>query len=194
MMRDDGRVSEQARSALLQLLAIEPGHVQARFWLAFGKEQDGKYADAAADYEKLMIGLPNGAQWRSLLEERLTEVRTALAAGPNAGTSSVPSSEPVQSQQPSSPGPTAADIRASDNMTSQDRQAMIVGMVSGLAARLERDGRDLEGWQRLIRSLTVLGRNDEALAALGRARTSLADEPNSLATLADLAKSLGLGT
>ncbi len=55
-------------------------------------------------------------------------------------------------------------------------------------------GRDLAGWQRLIRALTVLGRKDEAVAALGRARKSLADEPTALAALSDLAKSLGLGT
>jgi len=79
-------------------------------------------------------------------------------------------------------------------MDPAERQKMVDGMVTGLAERLEKDGRDLAGWERLIRALTVLGRNEEAVAALGRARQSLADEPKALATLADLAKSLGLGT
>jgi cytochrome c-type biogenesis protein CcmH len=79
-------------------------------------------------------------------------------------------------------------------MSPADRQAMIEDMVSGLAARLEKDGRDLAGWQRLIRALSVLGRKDDAVAALDRARKSLAGEPASLTALADLARSLGLGT
>lgn len=69
---------------------------------------------------------------------------------------------------------------------------MIEGMVSGLAARLEKDGRDLAGWQRLIRAYTVLGRKGEAVAALGRARKSFEGDAPTLAVLAELAKELGL--
>ena len=71
---------------------------------------------------------------------------------------------------------------------------MIDGMVSGLAARLEQDGRDLAGWQRLIRALNTLGRRDDAIAALGRARKSFDGQPQQLAELAELARSLGLGS
>jgi cytochrome c-type biogenesis protein CcmH len=190
MLRDNGRVGDEARNALTQLLKIEPGHVQARFWLAFAKEQDGKFAEAVADYEKLMTEAPSGAEWRPALEQRIAAVRTALgragAPGPTAS-AATGAGEPGK-------GPTAADIAAAERLSPDDRQAMIDGMVSGLAARLEKDGRDLEGWRKLIRALTVLGRKDEAVAALGRARKSLAGEPKALAALSDLAKSLGLGT
>ena len=42
-------------------------------------------------------------------------------------------------------------------------------MVQGLADRLEKDGRDLEGWLRLARARAVLGEADKAADALNRA-------------------------
>jgi cytochrome c-type biogenesis protein CcmH len=71
---------------------------------------------------------------------------------------------------------------------------MIEQMVAGLDQRLSEDGRDLAGWQRLIRAYTVLGRRDDALAALARARAALAQETQSLEALGELAKSLGLAS
>ena len=47
---------------------------------------------------------------------------------------------------------------------------MIAQMVDGLAERLKRDGRDLAGWQRLVNAYVVLGRKDDARAALAEAR------------------------
>ncbi|MGE0764908.1 MAG: c-type cytochrome biogenesis protein CcmI [Hyphomicrobiaceae bacterium] len=209
MLRDNGRVGDEAKSALNRLLKLEPGHVQARFWLAFAKEQEGDLAAAATDYSNLIADAPPDAEWRPMLEERIAAVRTALRSDGRAPRSSAPPPVPgvassaaqgsTQSARPSPSastegGPTSADISAAARLSPADRQAMIDGMVSGLAARLEKDGRDLEGWRKLIRALAVLGRKDEAVAALGRARKSLADEPQALASLADLATSLGLGT
>jgi cytochrome c-type biogenesis protein CcmH len=191
MLAERGRVSAQARAALEKLVALEPGHVQARFWLAFAKEQDGDLEAAAGDYAKLLADAPKDATWRPMVEERHQAVRSALAGG-EGGAGRTRAGSGLQGLPAA--GPTAADIEAAERMSPGERQAMIDGMVNGLAARLEKDGRDLAGWERLIRALAVLGRTDEARAALGRARKSLADEPQALAALADLAKSLGLGT
>ena len=191
MLASEGRVTDEARAALERLLQLEPGHVQARFWLAFAKEEDGKLQEAAADYAKLLADAPADAGWRPMLEERHQAVRVALA---EQGAASGKAGGVPAAAATAAPGPTPADIAAAERMSTADRDAMIDGMVSGLAARLDKDGRDLAGWQRLIRALTVLGRKDEAVAALGRARKSLSDEPKALAELADLAKTLGLGT
>jgi cytochrome c-type biogenesis protein CcmH len=66
-------------------------------------------------------------------------------------------------------GPTAADIRAARNMTPEQRRQMIQGMVDGLAARLERNPKDLAGWLRLGRAYAVLGQIAKAADAYGRA-------------------------
>jgi len=195
MLAESGRVTDEAREALKKLLQVDPDHVQARFWLAFGLEQDGRLMEAMADYRKLLADAPADATWRPMVVERVAAVQIALgdqAQPPIARQGPGGASSPDAS--PAGPGPSAADVAAAERMNPAERQAMIDGMVTGLAARLEKDGRDLAGWQRLIRALTVLGRKDEAIAALDRARKSLAEEPQALAALADLAKSLGLGT
>ena len=60
------------------------------------------------------------------------------------------------------------------------RQAMIRGMVERLAERLRRDGSDVEGWLRLVRSYMVLGEPDKARAAVDDARRALAGDPTKL--------------
>ncbi len=66
-------------------------------------------------------------------------------------------------------GPTAEDIAGAAAMSEADRDQMIRGMVAGLAARLEDEPNDPEGWAMLIRSYTVLGDAEAADTALARA-------------------------
>ena len=58
---------------------------------------------------------------------------------------------------------------AAQEMSPEERQAMIEGMVEGLAIRMEANPDDLDGWLRLARAYAVLGRRDEAVSALERA-------------------------
>ncbi|MEQ8267674.1 MAG: c-type cytochrome biogenesis protein CcmI [Parvibaculum sp.] len=62
-------------------------------------------------------------------------------------------------------------------------EPMIRGMVERLAARLEEQPNDLEGWLRLIRSYDVLRDREEALTALEKARKIFADDTEALAQL-----------
>ncbi len=64
-------------------------------------------------------------------------------------------------------------------------EPMIRGMVEGLAARLEAEPDDIEGWLRLIHSYGVLQEKDKAAAALATARATFADDPDALARLAE---------
>ena len=85
---------------------------------------------------------------------------------------------------PVSPGPDAADIAAASEMSTEDRDAMIAGMVDGLAARLEDNPEDGPGWQRLARAYDVLGRTEAAQDALVSAADALiADADAQLAAL-----------
>jgi cytochrome c-type biogenesis protein CcmH len=71
-------------------------------------------------------------------------------------------------------------------------QPQIEAMVGGLDARLTEKGGSEAEWARLVRSLVVLGRKDEALDRLGRARTALAGEAGAAERLDGLARSLGI--
>jgi len=50
-------------------------------------------------------------------------------------------------------------------MAPDERDAAIRSMVDGLAARLENDPQDVDGWRMLARSYGVLGRHEESAAA-----------------------------
>jgi cytochrome c-type biogenesis protein CcmH len=66
-------------------------------------------------------------------------------------------------------GPSDADVAAAAGMTEDERDEMISGMVSGLAARLAETPDDLDGWLMLIRSHAVLQDAEAAAAAASRA-------------------------
>jgi cytochrome c-type biogenesis protein CcmH len=61
----------------------------------------------------------------------------------------------------------------------------INAMVAGLAARLESNPQDPEGWRMLGRSYVALGRYPEAVKALEKATRMIPDDPDLLADYAD---------
>ena len=73
----------------------------------------------------------------------------------------------------SQPGPSREDMDAASQMSAEDRDAIISGMVARLDERLKENPRDPDGWQRLVRSYVVLGKQDEARDALARGVTAL---------------------
>ena len=89
-------------------------------------------------------------------------------------------------------GPTEEQMAAAGDLSPEQKTAMIQGMVAQLAERLARDGSDLEGWLRLVRSYMVLGEKQKALAAAGDARRALAGDPEKLRRIDELVKGLGL--
>ncbi|NNE23072.1 MAG: c-type cytochrome biogenesis protein CcmI, partial [Rhizobiales bacterium] len=68
-------------------------------------------------------------------------------------------------------------------MSAADRQQMIAGMVDRLAARLNGNGDDLDGWLRLINARMVLGQKDKASEALNSAREQFKANKDALAQL-----------
>jgi cytochrome c-type biogenesis protein CcmH len=69
---------------------------------------------------------------------------------------------------------------------------MIEGMVSSLAARLETNSGDAQGWAQLVRAYGVLGRRDEAHATLVKAKAALAADKDKLAIVDEAARSAGI--
>jgi cytochrome c-type biogenesis protein CcmH len=175
----DGVVGEDARAAYEKILKLEPGRPEPRFWLALAKEQDGNLAAALADFKALLAAAPADAPWRAAVESRVAEVTRRLTG----------TQEPAQRGVPS-----AAEIAASEKLSPDERARMITAMVDGLADRLNRDGRDLAGWLRLVNAYVVLDRKEEARAALARARQHFPGDEQALAQLSALARSLGLGS
>ncbi len=197
IVASDGLVPERARLAFERLLVLDPNHVEARFWLAQAKEQDGDKAGALQGYRTLLESAPADAPWKALVEKRIAEVggekpegEDAVAAGEAptvAGQSAGDGTNDV-------PGPTAEDIAAAGEMSAGQRSEFINQMVTRLSERLKQDGRDAGGWTRLIRAYVVLGRKDDAVAALADAKRNFADDAVQMGEFEALSKSLGLGT
>jgi cytochrome c-type biogenesis protein CcmH len=72
---------------------------------------------------------------------------------------------PALINPPPAPAFAESDIAS---MPEEDRRALIKGMVANLAAKLEENPRDAEGWRMLARSQLVLERLDESAASYQR--------------------------
>ncbi|MFD2237059.1 c-type cytochrome biogenesis protein CcmI [Aureimonas populi] len=158
-----GRVTPQARQAFEGALRLEPGALSPRFFLALALSQEGRHAQAAPAWEGLIADSPDDAPWRAVAESALAEARAVPA------------------------GPSAAEIAAASEMDEEARGDMIEGMVSGLAARLETEPQDFEGWARLIRAYRVLGREADGRAAAERAAEAFGPASREAADLRALA-------
>ena len=180
----NGIVTAEAVAAFKQALALDADHVKARFFLGLAAEQDGRVNEAVATWRALIESAPPDAPWAEFIRAELN--RVAAGAGVPAGEpSSAPSSAP-------SSGPSEEQVAAAKNLPPEQQVAMIKGMVERLAERLGKDGSDIEGWLRLVRSYMVLGERERALAAAGEARRALAAEPDKLRRIDELVKGLGL--
>ena len=88
--------------------------------------------------------------------------------------------------------PSAEAMAAVAALPEQDQQAMIRGMVDGLAERLATSPHDAEGWIRLIRSRMVLNEPDLARDALQKAMVEFATDADVSNRIAETARRLGL--
>ncbi len=169
---EGGAVTADAGAAFEHALKDDPKDVRARFYLALGEGQAGRTEEAATAIRALIAEAPPGATWVGGMRDMLAQFEA-----------DAPGSEP---------GPTAADVEAAGDLAPEDRAAMIEGMVAQLADRLEAEPGDAEGWARLVRSYMVLGRPDDARAALEEARKALAGAGDKLALVEGEARATGL--
>lgn len=168
----NGIVTVEARQAFERAVALDPRDARSRYFIGLAAEQDGRPQEAAAVWRALLADASSDAAWADFVRQSLMRVDPAAA---------VPQ-----------PGPSAEDVAAASEMSPEQRQTMVRGMVSRLAERLKQDGGDVEGWLRLLRAYMVLGDREQARAAAGDARRALASDPDKLKRVDDLIKGLGL--
>lgn len=89
-----------------------------------------------------------------------------------------------------SSGPSQEDIAAARSLSTEDQARMIEGMVAGLAAKLEDNPDNPDGWVMLVRSYSHLGETAKASDALARASAHYADNPELLARIRENVGSL----
>ncbi|WP_267356198.1 MULTISPECIES: c-type cytochrome biogenesis protein CcmI [unclassified Methylobacterium] len=162
----DGTVTPEAKALFEKAQAKDPNAPKPRFFLARAAEQAGDTDGAIRQLAALEAASAPDAPWLGIVRQSLARLKGEPAPPP-----SVPQAAPK---------------------VPAEQQAAIRGMVDGLDARLKAGSGTPDEWLRLVRSRAVLGEHDQATAALARARTALAGDPQGLAQVEQGARAIGL--
>ena len=178
-----GFVSPEAEAALRAALLLDPNHGPARYYTGLLYAQSGRPDLTFVIWQDLLEEGPSDAVWISPILAQIKDVAQA------AGIRYVPQS----SKSPPRSGPAAEDIKAADELSVEEREEMIRGMVDGLAERIESGESDAPvDWARLIRSLGVLGETGRASRFWSKAQQKFADDLQATAMVRAAAISAGV--
>jgi cytochrome c-type biogenesis protein CcmH len=172
-----GYVSPEAEAALTTALSLDPSDPLARYYAGLMFIQSGRYDRGFVLWRDLLENGPQDAPWIDTLRAEIGDV--AWRAG-------------VDYAAPDVKGPDAGDMAAAAEMTPEERQAMIEGMVAQLSDRLASEGGTVEDWERLVRSLAVLERLPEAQTIYDEAKVKFEGRPAELSFLRLAAVESGL--
>lgn len=165
----NGIVTAEAKSAFERALALDRNDFRARFFSGLAAEQDGQRTRAASIWRQLIEDAPHDAGWIDYVRQALARVDDASSVAATAT-------------------PKPEDYAAAAELSDEQRKDMARGMVDRLAERLKRDGSDVDGWARLVRSYTVLGEPEKARSAALDARRALEGSPAKIQRLDELLK------
>lgn len=180
-----GQVDATSREALTKLLALDPASPKARFLLALDRAQQGDLPAAMQGWVDLLAISAPEAPWLPMVHEYLAQAGAQSGVDPATLQPSPEALALATAQRQAAPGdgagpggtpapeaggagPNAADVAAAREMSPQDRAQMIRGMVDRLAARLQENPDDIDGWRRLARAWEVLGEPEKAAEARAR--------------------------
>ncbi len=177
-----GYVSPEAEDALKQALDRDPLHGPARYYWGQMLVQTGRPDLAYRLWADALAQAPAGAPWADAIRAQIDEL--AFRAGVfNAPEIPAPST---------APGPDQAAVDAAAELTPEERQDMIRGMVNQLSDRLATEGGSPEEWARLIAALGVLGEAERASGIYDEAQSVFAGNADALDMLATAARRAGL--
>ncbi|MFN3400454.1 MAG: c-type cytochrome biogenesis protein CcmI [Ferrovibrio sp.] len=159
----DGSVTAAAQRDFRAVLERDPQHPGARYYLGLARLQEGDTRGAYDDWYGLAADSPADAPWLDVVQARLRELAPRLGI---ALAQAVPEPKPALQ---AAPGPSREQMDAAQQMSAEDRNAMVRGMVDRLAERLQENPNDADGWLRLARAREVLGEAEAARDALRRA-------------------------
>jgi cytochrome c-type biogenesis protein CcmH len=182
ILATNGYVSPQAEQALLTALDLDPRDATARYYMGLMLVQTGRPDRAFRTWDALLRQGPPDAPWIAPIRAQIEEI-AALAGIVNY---TLPAAAPAM------PGPSSEDMQAAQDMTPEERQDMIRGMVAQLSDRLANEGGTPEEWARLIAAYGVMGESERAAAIWTEAQQVFKDRPQALATVRAGAERAGL--
>ncbi|MEO6388481.1 MAG: tetratricopeptide repeat protein [Croceibacterium sp.] len=184
----------EARTAFRKAAALDAGDPRARYFLAVDRDLTGDHEGAVADWLALLRETPEGAPWEADLKRTIEQVGKINAIAVDQRIAAALEHRPAPTM-PAAPvmagiaGPTQEQLAAATAIPPSEQQQMAESMVSRLAARLNGQPGDVDGWIKLMRSYQTLNRTSDARNALARA---VAANPQQRAKLQQAAASLGI--
>lgn len=161
-----GSVTAEARALFERALAADPDDFRARFYLGVARQQQGDPRGALQDWVDMIAMAPPDAPWLAMVRARAE----ATASDSGIDFATVQPSDQARAAAARRVTPPAGEAGAGiAALPPAERERAIRTMVEGLAARLESQPDDLEGWRRLGRAWMVLGETERGRAALARA-------------------------
>lgn len=173
-----GGISADAHDAFMMALEIDRAEPRARFYLGLEQAQHGNAEAAIAIWRDLAADAPEDASWLGLVMQEMSKTAQQAGVMPMAVT-------PAHPLDMSLTRPTNIAAKPAGGISAED-MGMIQGMVAGLAARLENEPEDYDGWMMLGRSYTVLDNMDGALDAYEKAMALKPTDMNSRLQFASL--------
>jgi cytochrome c-type biogenesis protein CcmH/NrfG len=166
-------------------LQTAPDDLKGWRMLGWSYFHTGRYEQAATALARAME-----------LDSNSTDLKAAYEAA-KAKASGKDDADTASSSQAEAAGKPADGARPEhvaqfETMTVPERDTAIRSMVDGLANRLERSPRDVEGWTRLMRSRVVLGQREVAATALRKALEVFKDDQAASGRITAAAIELGL--
>ncbi|GAK32478.1 cytochrome c-type biogenesis protein CycH [alpha proteobacterium Q-1] len=159
----EGRVTPAADLAFARALMLQPAHPTALYYVGLGLLQNDRPEDALSRWTSLFANTPPDAPWRKDLAARIDRLENAIAQQKAlAGR--------VSGAAPGMPVLSEETLSSAAGMSADEQTAMIDQMVARLAARLNENPDDFEGWLRLANAYMVRGDEESARMALDRAR------------------------
>ncbi|MGR3759712.1 c-type cytochrome biogenesis protein CcmI [Roseobacteraceae bacterium NS-SX3] len=172
IMAAGGYVSPEAEAALQQSLNRDPANGPARYYWGLMLGQTGRPDLAYEVWAQTLAQGPAGAPWIEGIQRQIEDM--AFRAGVDY--------QPIEPRGAAT-GPTAEDVENAQQMSAQERQEMIRGMVTRLSDRLASEGGPAQDWARLIGALGVLGDTERAKAVYDEAAQRFAEDAGALALL-----------
>ncbi|MDA8586368.1 c-type cytochrome biogenesis protein CcmI [Rhodobacteraceae bacterium] len=172
-----GYISPEAEIYLRRLLSVDPKNGFGRYFLGLFHAQSGRPDRTFPVWQNLLAESNRDAPWVPIILSEMPGI--AAAAG-------------VSYQPEQFSGPTPQAMAAADDMSPEERQEMIQGMVEGLSARLAEDGGSPEEWMQLVRALMVLGDEDRARVVYNEAKLVYGESEDAMRVIFRAGISAGL--
>lgn len=167
-------------------LQTTPGDIQGWRMLGWSYFNTGLYDQAATAYARAVELDPSSAELKASYEEAKAK------ASDNDDPATAASLQPEAVGKGGDGSITVEKTTKAEATPPHESDAAIRSMVDGLADRLERSPRDVEGWARLMRSRAVLGEREVAATALRKALEVFKDDSAASGMIIAVATELGL--